>query len=160
MSITLPALGRAHRSRGGKFERMADRQSTDPFRGKPLSMVWLDLANAIPERRLDPSGFVITCSPAACAASAMIRVRLATRPGSEVPPARPRVRQAGRPLVRSVSLRIPFPGSCPAKYLRTSQHVKPVRREPAQMTESERGRLAATATARTRREIMQPLVAH
>src|SRR5258707_12927860 len=42
-------------------------------------MVWLDLANAIPERRLDPSGFVITCSPAARAASAMIRVVVFSR---------------------------------------------------------------------------------
>ncbi len=88
MSITLSALGRAHRSRGGSLQEWLIGKAPIHFGEKPLSMVWLDLANAIPERRLDPSGFVITCSPAARAASAMIRVRLATRPGSEVPPPR------------------------------------------------------------------------
>src|SRR5260221_3761164 len=91
MSITLLALGRAHRSRGGKFARMADRQAPIHFGEKPLSMVWLDLANAIPEIRLDPSGFVITCSPAARAASAMIRA-VAVFPFVPVTSAQPHVR--------------------------------------------------------------------
>jgi len=53
---------------------MADRQSTDPFSGKAAQHGLAGSSQRDPERSLDPSGFVTTCSPAARAASAMIRV--------------------------------------------------------------------------------------
>ncbi len=191
MSITLLALGRAHRSRGGKFARIADRQSTDPFRGKAAQHGLAGSSERDPGNKVGSIWVRDHLQPGgAC--------RLGHDPGCGRFPVRSRHERAAacqilgkcreQPTVSSASgaglpvcaqvpsfwgfdrrgarwcealacasrSRVPV-GEIPADL---TQHVKPVRREPAQMNESERGRLAATATARTRREIMQPLVAH